>query len=58
MEEVKTKEEMIGMVMGNRIGNLLCHTKKFYKKNEKVIKTAGTVAAGAGIAVVTGIVSI
>ena len=58
MEEVKTREEMIGMVIGNRIGNLLCHTKKFYKSNSKAIKVAGTVAAGAVVAVATGVLTV
>lgn len=54
----QTREEMIGMVIGNRIANLLCHSKKFYKNNEKVIKTAGAVTAGAAIAVTTGVLTV
>ena len=57
MEEM-TREEMIGRVIGNRIGNLLCHTKKFYKSNDKIIKTAATVGVGAVVAVATGVVSV
>ena len=56
--ETPTREELIGQVIGNRIGNFLCHTKKFYKKNDKIIKTAATVATGAVVAVATGIVSV
>jgi hypothetical protein len=56
--ETPTREELIGQVIGNRIANFLCHTKKFYKEHKTEIKTAGTVALGATVAVATGIVTV